>query len=416
MLRRTRISFAVAVAVLVLCGLAAAGCADDDDVATTDDEATATTTAAAPGDGAGGEAESDGFDVAADAFLLSPEGDRVWAYSTGSPPRSQHIPTRTEDGDGPRDVNGQACMFEVDGHLRFIAGEDTDQPDPEAAWGVFDLRGDDIGDLEAVQVGRMLPTYQEAESSNPEQFGCAVLSDGRVVTTDVGEQALGPATGQLMVWFPPYDSHDVAYCKLDVAIATAGQIWVDGDDRVHVTSGRPDTAGVIRYSPPFPTGPDAGGGCGSTDPTGAPMADEVDKEMVLVPGEHGILSPSGVVGTPGGHFYVASVASGVINEYDGDWQFVRTVLEPPEGEVLDEDSFSTGTPMALALGPDGTLYYTDIGIVWAGDRIGPDRDIGSVRRIAFQYDEPQAPEVIADGLAFPDGLAVVVRSDLFVMP
>ena len=52
------------------------------------------------------------------------------------------------------------------------------------------------------------------------------------------EQASGPGDGQLILWFPPFDSFDVKYCKLDVTIGTAGQIWVDAEDRVYVASAR----------------------------------------------------------------------------------------------------------------------------------------------------------------------------------
>jgi hypothetical protein len=52
--------------------------------------------------------------------------------------------------------------------------------------------------------------------------------------------------------------------------------------------------------------------------------------------------------------YVSSVISGVINEYDANGGFVRTICSPA-GETLGETTFSTGTPLGLGVGPD-TLY------------------------------------------------------------
>ena len=95
-----------------------------------------------------------------------------------------------------------------------------------------------------------------------------------------GTRRRATADGQLIVWFPPFDSRQVRYCKLDVGIATAGQIYVDDQDRIYVASARPGnpSTGVLRYTGPFPTSGDAAGGCGKKDATGAPMADSVSRE------------------------------------------------------------------------------------------------------------------------------------------
>ena len=64
--------------------------------------------------------------------------------------------------------------------------------------------------------------------------------------------------GQLIIWFPPFDSHHVKYCKIDVAISTAQSILVDRDDHIFVAAARPTSAtgvtgaGVWEYSPPYP--------------------------------------------------------------------------------------------------------------------------------------------------------------------
>jgi hypothetical protein len=81
------------------------------------------------------------------------------------------------------------------------------------------------------------------------------------------------------------------------------------------------------------------------------------------------------------------------------------VLQPPPDETLGERTFSTGTPLGMGVGPDGTLYYADIGITITSEGIGPGPE-GTVRRIRFVDGAPQPPEIMGGGLAFPDGIGV----------
>jgi hypothetical protein len=121
------------------------------------------------------------------------------------------------------------------------------------------------------------------------------------------------------------------------------------------------------------------------------------------------VAPTGVAGGPDGSIFVSSVINGVINEYDANGEFIRNVLRPPDGEELGETPFSTGTPLGIKVGPDGTLYYADIGIVIAPDGdIGPGDRTGTIRRIVFQLGQPDAPETMASGLAFPDAIGLLV--------
>lgn len=84
---------------------------------------------------------------------------------------------------------------------------------------------------------------------------------------------------------------------------------------------------------------------------------------------------------------------------------MQTVLQPPAGEELGAQSFSTGTPLGLAVDDDGNLFFADIGIVFVeGKTPGPGTRTGSVNRITFTDGDPNAPEVMAEGLQFPDGL------------
>lgn len=365
---------------------------------------TGTTTTGATGSGA------------AAAVVFNGQGNDLDAYESTPPFRTQKVITNAADDPTGLDINAQLCFF-PDGSGRMIAGEDTGQKAGDRqGWGIFRLTGDGVGSFATDEVAKLVPTYQAA-GDNAENYGCGFLRDGRVLTTDVGNQALGPADGQLIVWFGPFDSETVPYCKVDVDIATAQSIWVDDQDRVYVAAARPSdepdatSGGVWRYDPPFPTGPDAAGGCGRTDGTGAPLADGVSKTKVIPAGANGLVAPTGLAPAPNGGLYVSSVISGVINEYATDGTFRRTILSPPAGETLGERPYSTGTPLGIAVGPDGTLYYADIGIVISPSGPGPGDATGSLRRITFRDGQPQPPETMASGLDFPDGVGVWVPSD-----
>ncbi|KAA0236075.1 MAG: hypothetical protein JJLCMIEE_00739 [Acidimicrobiales bacterium] len=350
--------------------------------------------------GAGDQSDTDGEPA---PIVFNGQDNDLVVYSSEPPFESQRlISSALKDPQNGLDINAQICFFPDENW--FIAGEDTNQPNPPAGWGIFALEGDTVGQLEATQIGKLTPTYQPGDQG--ENYGCGILSDGRVVTVDVGNQALGPATGQLIIWFPPFDSRAVAYCKLDVELGTGQSVLVDEQDNIYVAAARPGTAGVYRYSPPYPTAADADGGCGQTDATGAPLADEVDKE-IFIPADEQLATPSGLAWTADGGMYVSSVFTGVINEYDSDGAYVRTILEPPEGEVIAEAPYSTGTPLGLGVDRQGVLYYADIGLVQLpGELPGPGVGTGSVRRIVFSDGEPQAPEVMAAGLQYPDGIGI----------
>ncbi|MDE0613091.1 MAG: PQQ-binding-like beta-propeller repeat protein [bacterium] len=317
-------------------------------------------------------------------LVFSPQGNNLVVY--GDNGGTQRLITNArEDPDG-RDINGQVC-FTGDG--RFIAGEDTGQPEIPAGFGIFQLEGDELGSLTATQVGKLTPDF-EAADNQPEPYGCAFLPDGRLLTTDVGNQASGPGTGQLTVWFPPYDG---ARCVVADDIATAQQLAADGDG-VLVASARPPTIGIQRYSN-LPRSED------ECDPAA------VTVELFIAVGD-GVTLTTGVAADRQGGWYVSDTLTGVINQYDGDGNYLRTVLAPPEGEGLGLEPISTGSPLGIAVGLDGTLYYADLALALNGGNIGPTGGQGTVRRIRFDADnQPMAPETIDYGLNFPDGLGVL---------
>jgi hypothetical protein len=341
--------------------------------------------------------------IAPEVIVFGGEANRLHAYAPYDGDEEQVVvPSARDNPDAGRDINGQIC-FDPDGSRRFIAGEDTGQPDPPQGWGYFQLHGEDVGFLSATQVGKLTPTYQ-GSLDNAENYGCGFLSNGTLVTSDVGDQAEGPGDGQLILWFPPFDSFDVKYCKLDVTIGTAGGVYIDSEDRVYVTSARV-TPGVYRYDPPFPTSDDAAGGCGLRDSTGAPLASSVQKTL-FIRSDVNIQTPNAIVRAPGGGFYISSVINGVIARYDEAGRFVRRVLEPPAGETLGPQPFTTGTPLGLGIDSRGTIYYADIGLVANGSNIGPGRNTGTVRKILFVDGEPMPPVTMDRDLNFPDGIGV----------
>ena len=317
---------------------------------------------------------------------------------------------------GGRDVNGMICRF-PDGSGRFVSGEDTGQIAIRPGWGVFDA--------DANQVGKLVTTYLEDpnDDRSGEPYGCAFDSQGRLWTTVVGEQALGAHSGQLIVWFPPYDVFPGApgtypngeistgkFCKVDVAIGSASSVLIDAQDNVYVAA--PAAFQVLKFAPPFPTGPDAAGGCGRLDPTGQPLAD-VDRanRSIFIQGV-GIETYTGLAKAKNGNLYVGQVLAGVIEEYDfGSDPLrapVRTIVPQPPGWAADY----TGTPQGLAVGADGTLYYADLDIQ---PNFTPGDD-GKFWRVRFDAKgNPQPPEAILTGLDFPDGVTLV-PGDLQVDP
>jgi sugar lactone lactonase YvrE len=290
------------------------------------------------------------------------------------------------------------CRF-PDGSGRLVAGEDTGQPGLPPGWGVFDATG--------VQVGKLVATYR-AEQGEP--YGCAFDGDGRLFTTEVGNQGFGTSLGQLILWFPPYDrfpgptgarpESDATsgnFCKLATDIGTAGAVAVDADGRVYVASA--SRGAILRFSPPFPTGPDAAGGCGARGPLGSPAADRVQREVFA----RGLYTFSGLAFGPDGHLVAASVLTGDIVGFDAHGRIVRRILDP-DGWL---PPLATGHPQGLAFDAAGSLYFADLDLVWNALAVGPGEN-GKLRRIRFDAGgRPLPPETLLDHLAFPDGVAVM---------
>jgi len=338
--------------------------------------------------------------------LYFAEGNRLRRmdlHSVDEPPLMEEVLIdRADSGPRGRDVNGINCHV-PGGNGTFVMGEDSGQPNPPAGWGVFDRDGN--------QIGKLTATYY---TEKPEPFGCAVDEDGRLLTTEVGDQ-FGDLNGQLIMWFPPFDHFpgsdypndeiSTNFCKLATDLGTAASIVIDDEGRVYVASAR---LGVLRFSPPFPTGSDAAGGCGASDALGSPMADNVQREEFIVDPDN-IFSATGLARSPSGNWYVSSVFDGVIAEYDADGNFVRRLFEP--ASVGDGLPLPTGHPQALVVDSNGTLYYSDLQLAGDFPNVGPGPN-GKIRRVRFGADgAPAPPEIVREGLSFPDGVAIVHADD-----
>jgi hypothetical protein len=101
-------------------------------------------------------------------LLFSGEGNRLNVYdvsdlSAGEFPKQPLIKSGNE---GEVDFNAQIC-FDPDNPVHFIGGEDTEQTDPPAGWGYFELGGTQVGELTWDQQGKFTPTYQPTFVSGP---------------------------------------------------------------------------------------------------------------------------------------------------------------------------------------------------------------------------------------------------------
>ncbi len=339
-------------------------------------------------------------------LIYSTEGNRLRRYDVdtigGELAEDILVERASLDPENGRDSNGVICGI-PDGSNRYLLGEDTGQPNVPPGWGIFSSDG--------TQVGKLTATYQ---APGAEPFGCVFDDKARLFTTDVGEQGFGTPSGQLILWFPPYDVFPGApgtypngevsdnFCKIATNIGTAGQPAIDAQGRIYVTSS--SGLSVFRFSPPFPTGPDAAGSCGDTDAQGSPLADTVNRETFL--GINGLSTYSGIAVAPNGNLYIATNLTGTIGEYDTDGNLVRMILDP-EREPTDPLPVPTGNPQSLAVGPDGTIYYADLDLRGVLPSVGPGPN-GKVRRITFDGDNnPNPPEIVRENLSFPDGVALL---------
>lgn len=300
--------------------------------------------------------------------LFSPQANQLDVYDLENGESTVLIPAEQNT------VNGEVCLL-PGGDGSFLLGEDTRQEDGERqGWGIFESDG--------TFVRKILEPETPNEPDQIEPFGCAFDSEGRLFVSDVGSGSFDASDGKLVVYFPPdYD----ASCILDGGLRTAGAVVIDETERVYVTESVPQGK-VLRFTAPFP---ESAGQCETVAVNKSAFIEDADMQ-----------TPIGIVRAPNGNWYVSSVfIPTAIREYDSDGRFVRTIAE---GDDI-------GTPAGLAVDSEGALYYADLGIVAReGELPGPGPGKGTVRKITFHADgNPSAPQIIGQGLDYPDAVAVL---------
>ena len=73
-----------------------------------------------------------------DVIVLNGEGNNLNAYKAEPPFTKQTVIRNHDEDPNGLDINAQICFF-PGGSSRFIAGEDTGQPNPPQGWGIFQL-------------------------------------------------------------------------------------------------------------------------------------------------------------------------------------------------------------------------------------------------------------------------------------
>src|SRR5205823_2646173 len=292
-----------------------------------------------------------------------------------------------------RHVNGQLCFFPSGfGHDgQFVVSDDTyresclDRNPPEARCSVTD-RGSRF------YIGK-----------DPDGW-CVFGANGNMFGTDVGT---GDPTdpdpshhGSLLAFFPgPLGRYDT-YCFLDKDISQAGMSAMDEAGNTYVAE--TGMGKMWKYSPPFPS---SAADCSNPDHL---VTTPPTKTVFPTPGE---LTPAAIVRVPGtDHWYIDSVllpgtpgtGGGIINEYDANGVFVRTIVQNvPPGTLLN--------PLGMDVGSDGTLYYAELNL-----NSDLSTGCGRVSMVRFVGGTPQAPQVLGQNLSFPDGITVIDSSQVHV--
>ncbi len=381
------------------------------------------------------------FDV-----VLNAQGEFMDAYLVNGkafPPKYVFIdpdPPNPDSLSGPpprvgRHVNGQLCFFPSGfGHDgQFVVSDDTyresclDRNPPEArcsvtdrgsrfyigkdpdGWGVFDR----TGQWKKQHIHTAWPGFDttplgtdpgQPPQGNIDPQGCVFGANGNMFGTDVGT---GDPTdpdpshhGSLLAFFPgPLGRYDT-YCFLDKDISQAGMPAMDEAGNIYVAE--TGMGKMWKYSPPFPS---SAADCSNPDHL---VTTPPTKTVFPTPGE---LTPAAIVRVPGtDHWYIDSVllpgtpgtGGGIINEYDANGVFVRTIVQNvPPGTLLN--------PLGMDVGSDGTLYYAELNL-----NSDLSTGCGRVSMVRFVSGVPQPPQVLGQNLSFPDGVTVVDSSQLRV--
>ena len=247
-----------ALVVLVLASLLVA-CSDDDGDAASDATTTGSTGGGLPtrDDGAGRRR--------ARLLVFNGQGNNLDAYDRrpGRSPKQIVDPNHDDDPRRASTSTGRSASSPTDPG-RFIAGEDTGQPDPPAGWGIFELTGATARRPRG-RAGRQAHA-DLPDRATPENYGCGFLSR-RPRRHDrhrqPGERAARRPAHHVV---PAVRGHDEVPLLQDRRHARDGRQHLRGRRRQHLrrvgARRRPRRrSGTPGRSRPRPTPP---GGCGRT--------------------------------------------------------------------------------------------------------------------------------------------------------
>ena len=284
---------------------------------------------------------------------------RVITNARQGPRRSRH---QRADLLLPRDDEG--------GTRWFIAGEDTGQPNPPQGWGIFQLKGNKIGKLQAKQDREAHPDVPGLDSTTRRTTAAGSCPDGRVVTTDIGNQASGDGDGQLIVWFPPFNRTQGAVLQDRHRDRDRGQH--PRDATTASTSRRPGrrppacgaTPARSRRRTPRPAGAAAPTRPAHRSPT---RCRRRSSSRPAAP----IATPNAIARSPRRLLRV--------ERHHRRHRRVRprrrVPAQRPRARARRRRSasspYATGTPLGLGVDRRGNLFYADIGIVVSADGVGP---------------------------------------------
>ncbi len=290
---------------------------------------------------------------------------------------------------------------------RFYIGRNPD------GWGVFKKNGKWNKRININTEWPGFSTYPQGQGAGPlpepqgniDPQGCVFDANGNMYGNDVGT---GDPTdmnagdqGSLLVFFPGERHRYDTYCFLDKNLSQAGMPAMDEAGNIYLAeTGR----GMMwKYSPPFPSS--------AADCPGADHLVTTTPTKTMFPVQATAPTPAAIVRVPGtDHWYIDSVllpgvpgsGGGIINEYDANGVFVRSIVQNvPPGTLLN--------PIGMDVGSDGTLYYAEL-------NLNPDTSTGCgrVSMVRFVAGTPQAPQVLGQNLSFPDGVTVIDSSQVHV--
>ena len=343
--------------------------------------------------------------------VFNGQGNNLDAYDADPPFATQRVIHTIADDPNGLDINAQICFF-PDGSRRFVAGEDTGQTTGDLRAGASSSSTGRRSATSAPPRSASWCPPTRAARTTPRTTAAASSSDGRIVTTDVGNQAAGAGDGQLIVWFPPFDTFE------KIALLQDRHRHRNGPEHLGRRSGprlrrvgptAHPTAAACGATPALPDRPDGGRGAAARRTAPARRSStQVRKEIFIPSGdERPDLTRRPGADRPGGLY----VSSSVINGRNQRVRRRRSVRadDPAAARrraARREAVLDRHAPRHRRRARRHALLRRHRHR-HRREQHRPGRQHGTVRRIPFVDGQPQPPETMATGLAFPDGIGIL---------